>query len=107
MDVIIDRKVKGVKEDLVEKMEVDKRKLNLILRGVKESVANPDDSVDNDLTLDQKDMLTAKEILKLGLNMDGDRHIEGIQRIDRAKADKIRPDRSVSRLGRQRVKWIY
>jgi len=82
----VDSKVKVMKEDVAESLEIDKRKCNLVFHGVKES--GPD-SLDTDMKSPDQDFI--EEILKVGLHLDAYRHIEEIQRIGRYSEGKIRP----------------
>jgi len=77
-------KVKVVKEDLAEKMEIEKRKQNLVVWGLKE----------NDTTSDEpksKDIEAVKEMLKSGLKVDADKHVLEVQRIGKFEQGKVRP----------------
>lgn len=89
----VDGKVKILKEDVEESIEIEKRKGNLILHGVKElHRQNPEDDGN------EHDRCMIEEILKVGLKMDYSRHIEEVFRIGRydeakIKEGKIRPIR--------------
>lgn len=92
----VDIKVKNVKEDVEESIEIDKRRNNIVFHGVKEQgpveVMNLDDLLVSDFakTPDQE---LVEEILKVGLRIDASRHIEEVQRIGRYDSGKIRPIR--------------
>src|SRR6267154_179082 len=80
----VDCKVKILKEDVEESIEIDKRKGNLIFHGVKElhRAESGDDGIDHD-------RLMIEEILKAGLKMDPTRHVEEVLRIGRYDEGKI------------------
>lgn len=80
-------KVRIVKEDVAESMEIEKRKTNLIFYGVKEcEVLNLDN-----LNVKHPDQEMIEEIMKTGLNVDASRHIDDVQRIGRFVTGKLRP----------------
>lgn len=81
-------KVKVVKEDVAESMEIEMRKTNLIFYGVKEC-----DVLDLDYSLNVKspDQEKVEEVMKAGLRIDASRHIDDVQRIGRFVNGKVRP----------------
>ncbi len=89
----VDGKVKIVKEDLEEGLEIERRKGNLVLHGVKETLREkPEDDGK------EQDREMVEEILRKGLKMDPTRHVEEVFRIGRydegkIKDGKIRPIR--------------
>ena len=82
--------VKELKEDVDEKLEIEKRRNNLIFHGVKEAGI-----VDLESMTKHPDMEQIEEILKDGLRLDSSRHLVEIQRIGRYVAGKIRPLRLI------------
>jgi len=70
MKTVLDNNVKHVKEDVEETLEIERRKLNIVIHGVQ----------DIDV---EKDTDSVEEILSEDLHMDFDRHIE--------KKDENRP----------------
>lgn len=70
--------LQGVKEDVEEKMEIERRKKNLILFGVPESDTGHDDDIVSD-------------IITQALKLDCSRHIETIARIGKFSHEKPRP----------------
>ena len=92
----MDSKVKSVKEDVEESIEIETRKNNIIFHGVKEQgqaeVVNRDVLLLSDFAK-TPDHELVEEILKGGLKIDASRHIEEVQRIGRYVAGKVRPIR--------------
>ena len=90
-------KMKTVKEDVSEQMEIERRKANVILHGVKEDNRNKQvESMDKVLNLvDSKsdDHILVEEIFKEGLHLDATRHIVEVQRIGRYVDGRSRPIR--------------
>lgn len=83
-------KVKVVKEDVAEALEMEKRRANIVFHGIKESVVTLDQLGGN--ILDKSpDQDAVEEILKTGLRLDATRHIEEVQRIGRYTEGKTRP----------------
>jgi hypothetical protein len=83
-------KVKVVKEDVAETLEIEKMKHNIVLHGVKENVVALEDLANNVLGK-SPDQELVEEILKSGLLLDATRHIEEVQRIGRYQDGKTRP----------------
>ena len=81
--------VKGVKEDVAETLEIEKRKHNIVFHGIKETVI-PLEDVRNELGK-SPDQELVEEILKSGLRLDASRHIEQVERIGRFQEGKTRP----------------
>jgi hypothetical protein len=71
-------------EDVDEKLEIERRKSNLIFHGVKEITQPGSEGVDSDYE-------TAMEIIASGLHLDARKHVEEVQRIGKFAPDKIRP----------------
>lgn len=85
--LIIEKKVsEEVKMVMEEKVEIDRRKGNIIIWNVKES--DVDDEREVGVSPDTE---MAKEILRDGLRMDAERHIDEVGRIGRYQAGKMRP----------------
>ena len=76
----VDDKIRDMKNDLSESLEIEKRKNNLIFHGVKET-----DGVG--------DLDYIAEILKDGLQMYADRHITEVSRVGKYVNDKVWPVR--------------
>jgi hypothetical protein len=74
--------VKVVKEDVEEALEIERRKMNLVIHGVPETDA-------------EQDIGQIEEILASGLHMDFDRHVEKVMRIGKPDENKPRPIRLV------------
>ena len=72
----------NVREEVEEKLEIERRKRNLVIHGVPETDA-------------EQDIDTFAEIIGEGLHMDFDRHIETLMRIGRLVEGKPRPLRVV------------
>ena len=71
----VENKVKDMKEDVEKKMEVARRKSNLVMHGLKEG--------DDDLE-------RVKAILNDGIKLYAERHVEEVTRIGRFDSNKIR-----------------
>jgi PHD-finger len=87
----VDSKVKIMKEDVAESLEIEKRKNNIVFHGVKEADVVSLESLElNDFgkTADQE---MIEEVLKTGLRLDASRHIEEVYRIGKYVAGKTRP----------------
>ena len=67
--------------EVSESMEIEKRKFNLILHGIKESENGDDGDVD-----------LVNEILR-SISIDPVRHVDGVSRVRHAATDKVRPTR--------------
>lgn len=82
----METRVKKVEEGVVEKMEMEKRRNNIVMRGIKEYTS------DNWCIEDSKkhDMEMGSEILRTGLKLDASRHIEEVHRIGKYEVGKIR-----------------
>ena len=76
----VDDKVRDMKDDLSESLEIEKRKTNLIFHFVKET----DGVGDRDYI---------EEVLKDGLQMDADRNITEISMVGKYVKDKVQPVR--------------
>ena len=74
-----DDKLRCMKDDMSETVEIARRRSNLIFHGVKEE--------DND----DKVRHLIEKILGSGLNLDPNSYIEEISRIGRRESGKIRP----------------
>ena len=87
----VDGKVKNLKEDVEESLEIEKRKGNLIFHGVKEitRVQSDDDGNEHDRQM-------IEEILRVGLKMDPSRHISEVSRIGRYDEEKIKDGKITS-----------
>jgi hypothetical protein len=83
-------KVKVVKEDVAEAMEVEKRKNNIVFHGVKETIVTLEEIGSTELGK-SPDQEMVEEILRVGLRLDATRHIEEVQRIGRYIDGKTRP----------------
>ena len=81
----VDGKVKIMQEDMEENWEIDRRKGNLILHGVKElhKEKPEDDGIEHDRQM-------VEEILRIGLKLDPTRHIEEVHRIGRYDEAKVK-----------------
>ena len=75
----VDDKLKCMKDDMSETLEIERRRSNSIFHGVKEE--DNDDGVRH----------LIEEILGSGLNLDPNRHIEEVCRIGKRASGKIRP----------------
>jgi len=80
MKTILDNKMRHVKDDVEETLEIERRKLNIAIHGV------PDRPVDAEKNTD-----SVEEILSEGLHMDFDRHIENMMRIGKLTEGRPRP----------------
>jgi len=78
MKTVLDNNVKHVKEDVEETLEIERRKLNIVIHRVPDIDA-------------EKDTDSVEEILTEGLHMDFERHIETLMRIGRLTEGKPRP----------------
>jgi len=85
----MDDKVKVVKEDLAEKMEIEKRKHNIVLWGLLENGTNES----NIEGAKSKDLEAVNEVLKKGLKIDAERHVIEVHRIGKLDSGKARPMR--------------
>jgi hypothetical protein len=83
-------KVKVVKEDVAEALEIEKRKHNIVFHGIKETIVPLESVVSGDLEK-SPDQEMVEELLKAGLRLDASRHIEEVQRIGRYQEGKTRP----------------
>ena len=90
VEIKVNDKVKHMKDDVEESMEIERRKNNLVFHGVKESVT-PLVNFDQLGSTKSEDQELVEELLKSGLRLDATRHIEGVQRIGRFVQGKIRP----------------
>lgn len=88
-EVKLDAKVKDMKEDVDEQMEIEKRKNNLVFHGMKEPGVISLDTTD--LGSKHPDQELVEEVLKTGLRLDATRHIEEVQRIGKYVPGKCRP----------------
>ena len=89
----VNDKVKVVKEDVAEAMEIERRKNNIVFHGIKdwkEAVVSLDELGSRDLQR-SPDQEVVEEILKAGLHLDATRHIVEVQRIGRYVEGKSRP----------------
>ena len=77
---------KVLQEDVAEKMEIERRKINLIFHGVKETTDATSD-------VDEPDLEMIKEVINQGLHMDAARHVESVVRIGKLIEGKTRPVR--------------
>ena len=84
----LEARVKDMREDVDEQLEIDKRKNNLVFHGVKEPGLVPLDLSNIGKHPDQE---LVEEILKDGLRLDATRHIQEVQRIGRYDPGKCRP----------------
>jgi hypothetical protein len=71
--------VANMKKDVSENLEIDKRKHNIVIHGLKESSGGDEDIV--------------RQVLGDGLKMDPMRHVEEIHRIGSQADNKVRPIR--------------
>jgi len=78
MKTMLDNNVKHVKEDVEETLEIERRKLNIVIYGVPDIDA-------------EKDTDSVEEILTEGLHMDFKRHVEKMMRIGRLTEGRPRP----------------
>jgi len=78
MKTILDNNVKHVKEDVEETLEIERRKLNIVIHGVQDIDA-------------EKDTDSVEEILTEGLHTDFERHIEKMMRIGRLTEGRPMP----------------
>jgi len=86
----VEDSVKGLREDMDEKLEIEKLRSNLVFHGVKEpGVVNLEEMIKH------PDMEMIEEILKDGLRLDATRHLLEVQRIGKYEAGKVRPLRVV------------
>lgn len=82
MDSRVRKTVMGVKEDVEEALEMERRKMNLVIHGVPETDA-------------EQDIEQVAEILGMGLHMDFERHVASMVRIGKLEDNKARPLRIV------------
>ena len=82
MDSQVRNTVMVVKENVEEALEIERRKMNLVIHGVPETDAEQD--------IDQ-----VADILGTGLHMDLDRHVSSLMRIGKLDDSKPRPLRIV------------
>ena len=80
----INLQVKEVQEEMKEKLEIERRRSNIVLFGLKES--SKEQQRENDINM-------VKKILSEGLNLDPERHVEEVFRIGRYDSKKTRPIR--------------
>lgn len=93
LKVEVDGRIKNMKEDVAESLEIEKRRGNLVFHGVKEDFGKEETNEDAKQLID--------EIIGTALKMDPSRHIESVSRIGKrvvnvADADgkiKFRPIR--------------
>jgi hypothetical protein len=78
MSTRLDNNVKHVKEDVEEILEIERRKMNIVIHGVQESNT-------------EKDIVTVTDILGKGLHMDFARHVDSVTRIGKFTEGKSRP----------------
>lgn len=78
MKTKLDHNVKHVKDDVEETLEIERRKLNIVIHGVPDIDA-------------EKDLESVEEIMGEGLHMDFDRHIDKMMRIGRLTEGRPRP----------------
>jgi hypothetical protein len=78
----LENNVKHVKDDVEEKLEIERRKLNIVIHGVPECDA-------------EKDIESVEEIIGEGLHMTFDRHIDSMMRMGRVTEGRPRPLRIV------------
>jgi hypothetical protein len=88
----METQAKSIREDIAEKLEIEKRRNNLVFHGVEESVK---DNASND-SVNDSDAQKIETILKSGLNLDSSRHVSLVTRIGRYSTDKVRPIRVVT-----------
>jgi len=69
----VNDRVNGVKEDVSEAMEIEKRKTNIVFHGVKESVV-PLEAVGRDEFTKSPDQELVEEVMRGGLRLDATRH---------------------------------
>ena len=86
----VEGKVKSMKDDVAETMEIEKRRNNIVFHGVKETEVTKLDSLGDNVLEKSPDLELVEEILKSGLRLDASRHIEEVQRIGRYTRGKIR-----------------
>jgi hypothetical protein len=82
MDSQVRKTVMVVKEDVEEALEMERRKMNLVIHGVPETDA-------------EQDIEQVAEILGTGLHMDFERHVATLVRIGKFEENKSRPLRMV------------
>lgn len=70
--------LRAVREDVEEKLEIERRKENLVIHGVPETDA-------------ERDIDTVTQILSLGLHLDFTRYVESMMRIGRVQTERPRP----------------
>lgn len=83
MEERVNVRMKEVHEEIDEKLEMEKRKMNIIVHGLKETV-NKDNEPEHDLEM-------VKELFGTGLKLDSVRHVSVVERIGKADNDKTRP----------------
>jgi chromosome segregation ATPase len=76
----VKKTVIGVKENVEETLEIERRKMNLVIHGVPETDA-------------EQDIKAVSEILGTGLHMDFERHVVSVMRIGRIDENRSRPIR--------------
>ena len=86
----VDGRIKGIQDDVVESLEIEKRRGTLIFHGVKES--KQDDSASHP-DVKNPDTLMIEEILRVRFKLDPSRHIEEVSRIGKYVDCKTRPIR--------------
>jgi len=82
LDSKVKKTVIGVKEDVEETLEIERRKMNLVIHGVPEVDA-------------EHDIGAISEILGTGLHMNFDRHVASVMRIGKLYENRPRPIRPV------------
>lgn len=97
VESLINGEVKKMNENLDEKMEIERRKSNIIIHGIKEEgiVRLDDIARELDEGIVSREQSLVEEILKEGLKLDATRHIEEVKRIGRFKEGVVRPMRVV------------
>jgi len=82
LDSKVKKTVIGVKEDVEETLEIERRKLNLVIHGVPEVDA-------------EHDIGAISDILGTGLHMEFDRHVASVMRIGKLDENRRRPIRLI------------
>jgi len=90
--VVVDNKVKYVSEEVDEKLEIEKRRCNIVVFGVKEQDILVLDKLSMAKSPDQE---VVEEIIITGLQVDATRHIDDVSRIGKFIVGKCRPVRVV------------
>ena len=76
--------VQMVQEDVKEKLEIERRRSNIVIHGLKDSREDAQQEIDGN---------AVKKVINEGLKLDAQRHVEEVYRIGKFNAGKCRPIR--------------